>query len=158
MRLCKDQRDTVSNYIQNPRASRTTEEPLALNDSAGFGVWPAIFIKFNLNALSSFFFSFLLKTTSSLTVTCVAAGLVDDFRSWMEVMIFWGKLAGKVLGFWWWQKREALVVKPGRWESEICLENGSWPRRRCDGVKWNWDGRINSGPIWYHYCRFFIYF
>ncbi|KAK9179461.1 hypothetical protein WN943_028661 [Citrus x changshan-huyou] len=60
MRLSKDQTDTVSNYIQNPRASRTTEEPLALNDSAGFG------------------------TTSSLTVTCVAAGLVDDFRSWME--------------------------------------------------------------------------
>lgn len=42
MRLSKDQRDTVSNYIQNPRASRTTEEQLALNDSAGFGVWPAI--------------------------------------------------------------------------------------------------------------------
>lgn len=26
------------------------------------------------------------------------------------------------------------MVKPGRWESKICLENGSWPRRRCDGV------------------------
>ncbi|KAK9182441.1 hypothetical protein WN944_025585 [Citrus x changshan-huyou] len=37
MRLSKDQRDTVSNYIQNPTASRTTEEPLALNESAGFG-------------------------------------------------------------------------------------------------------------------------